>query len=239
MTDDPPDLERLADHLRVLGNPNRLELLYELRRPRSVSEIELTPEQVPEGENPERAISHQAVRNHLSKLTSMGVVANERTQQDGHVVDHFVVNHQRLFAIVEELRSLGELKAREPVDEEQTIAAEAAPGASSGSGPRLVLVRGQREGRVFELSDENRTHEGAWVVGRKKGLAVSLDYDPFVSGENSRIRDTADGFTIRDLEDSRNGTYLNFDRLPPREAASLEHGDIVSVGKTRLVFRTD
>lgn len=238
-TMDDLDLQRLADHLRVLANPNRLELLYKLRRPRSVSEIELTPEEVHEGENPDRTISHQAVRDHLSRLRSQGVVAIERTQEDGHVVDHYVVDHQRLFAVVEELRAVGELEPREPVDAEQTIPARPAGGAASGTGPRLVLVRGQREGRVFELGAAERTGEGAWRVGRRDGLAVSLDYDPFVSAENSEIRAVEDGFAIRDLEASRNGTFVNFEPVGSREPSALEHGDVVSVGKTNLVFRTD
>lgn len=236
---DDLDLQRLADHLRVLANPNRLELLYKLRTPRSVPEIELTPEQVHEGENPDRTISHQAVRDHLSRLKSQGVVAIERTEEDGRVVDHYVVDHQRLFAVVEELRAVGELEPRDPVDAEQTIPGRPAGGAASGSGPRLMLVRGQREGRFFELGDAERSATGAWRVGRRAGVAVSLDYDPFVSAENSEIRATGDGFEIRDLEASRNGTFLNFEQLDPREPAPLEHGDVVSVGKTNLVFRTD
>jgi DNA-binding transcriptional ArsR family regulator len=237
--DDPPDLNRLAEHLRVLANPNRLQLLYELRQPRAVSDIDLTPEDVPPGENPDRSISHQAVRKHLSRLTSREVVAVERTEQDGHVVDNYVLNHQRLFAIVEELRSLGEIEPNQPVAQEETIPATPEPGPARASGPRLVLVRGRGEGRVFEFAAEDRSPEGAWLIGRDRGLAVPLDYDPFVSRENTELRDAGDGFELRDLPDSRNGTRLNYRRLTPGEPEPLEHGDVITVGRTSLVFHAD
>lgn len=234
---DRPDLERLAEHLRVLANPNRLELLYELRTPSTVSDLELTPERVAEGENPERAISHQAVRDHLAKLKSAGVVAIERTDNDGHIVDEHVLNHQRLFAIVEELRSLGELKAKNPATEEKTIAADREAPRDAASGPRLRLVRGQREGRVFPLRDDTLSSDRGWVIGRKRGLAVSLDYDPFVSAENSEILMDGDGFRIVDLRSSRNGTFVNYEKLPTGGSSPLETGDVISVGRTSLVFR--
>lgn len=235
--DERPEFQRLADHLRVLANPNRLELLYELRSPRSVDELELTPEQVPEGENPERPISHQAIRKHLSKLTSIDVVATEARNREGRLVDEYVLNHQRLFAIVEEFRSLGELEPEESVAEEDTIPAEPRAEGDGDVGPRLVVVRGQREGRAFPLRDAEKAGDRGWVVGRKQGLPITLDYDPFVSAENTVIENGASGFTVRDLPESRNGTLLNFEQLPPGGSAELEVGDVIGVGRTNLLFR--
>lgn len=237
--DERPDLQRLAEHLRVLANPNRLKLLYELRSPRSVAELELTPEKVPQGENPDRPISHQAVRSHLSKLQSIDVVSIRQKERDGHIADEHVLNHQRLFAIVEELRRLGELHTDHEAREEETIPADPGGGGSDRTTPHLLLVRGQREGRVFPLNPEDRTPGRGWVIGRKRGLAVALDYDPFVSGENTEIRDQDDGFVIQDLEESRNGTYVNFTKTPPTKAVPLTHGDLVTVGKTNLVFHDE
>lgn len=235
--DERPDFQRLADHLRVLANPNRLELLYELRAPRKVDEIELTPERVAEGENPQRPISHQAVRDHLSRLASIDVVATESRKREGRIVDEHVLNHQRLYAIVEEFRSLGELQAQPSVAEEETVVDERTPAAETEHGPRLVIVRGQREGRAFPLTGTTRQGDRGWVIGRKAGLPVSLDYDPFVSGENSLVTRTQEGFAIRDLPESRNGTFVNFDRLPDGGQTQLATGDVVGVGRTNLVFR--
>lgn len=235
--DGRPEFQRLADHLRVLANPNRLEILHELRSPKSVDELELTPERVSEGENPERPISHQAVRKHLGKLGSIDVVATESRNREGRLVDAYVLNHQRLFAIVEEFRSLGQLEPEDPVTEEETIADERPARADEDEGPRLVIVRGPREGRSFSLSEASRLADRGWVLGRKQGLSVTLDYDPFVSGENTVVERDGDGFQVRDLPASRNGTLLNFEPLPEGTAAPLTEGDVVGVGRTNLVFR--
>lgn len=232
------DTNRLAEYLRALGNPNRLDLLQELRVPRAVSEIELHPGAVRPGENPERAISHQAVRDHLAKLRAIGVLAVQRTERDGSVVDEYVLNHHKLFAIVEELRTLGELRADRPPVPEETIAGRWAAPATRDVGPRLILVRGQGEGRVFPLRPDNRAPERGWIIGRKRGLAVSLDYDPFVSGENAEVMPDSDGYTLLDIRSSRNGTLLNFQPLARGGTAPLATGDIVSLGRTHLVFRS-
>jgi len=235
--DEPPEFERLAEYLKALGNPNRLALLHALRAPRMVSDLELHPEQTREGENPERPISHQAVREHLAKLRAIGVVAVQRTERDGSIVDEYVLNHQKLFAIVEELRQLGELRAQEQWAPLPTIAAQRPTEPSRDQGPRFVLVRGQAEGRVFPLRKETLSADRGWILGRKRGLAVSLDYDPFVSSENAEVLLNGHGFTLLDLRSSRNGTSLNFKPLPRGSSAPLRDGDIVSVGRTNLVFR--
>lgn len=236
----PPDTTRLAEYLKALANPNRLELLYALRMPRSVREIELRPETVREGENPERPISHQAVRDHLAKLRGIGVLAVERVEREGNIVDEYVLNHPKLFAIVEELRLLSELRPQVPGAaplHEQTIGAERDPGKPVASGPHLMLVRGQREGRVFPLTGENHAADRGWVIGRKQGLAVSLDYDPFVSSENAEVLLAGSGYRLVDIRSSRNGTLLNFKPLTRGAEAPLVHGDVISVGRTSLVFR--
>lgn len=234
---DEPDIARLADYLKALGNPNRLELLHALRTPRSVREIELHPESVKEGENPERAISHQAVRDHLAKLRSIGVIAVERVERDGSIVDEYVLNHPKLFAIVEELRLLGELRAKVEATAEATMGASRLAAKSEERGPHFMLVRGQGEGRVYPLRKENLAADRGWLVGRKVGLAVSLDYDPFVSSENAEVLLNGAGFTLHDIASSRNGTLVNFEPLSRGGSATLRHGDVVSVGRTHLVFR--
>ena len=232
-----PDMAKLAEYLRALGNQNRLELLYALRAPRAVREIELRPETVRDGENPERAISHQAVRDHLAKLRAIGVLSVERIERDGNVVDEYVLNHQKLFAIVEELRLLGELRAEQQPLAQPTIGATPAAPAATQLGPRFVLVRGQGEGRVFPLKKENLAPGRGWMIGRKMGLAVSLDYDPFVSTENAEVLATNAGYRIHDVKASRNGTLVNFARVPDGGSAPLANGDVVSIGRTHLVFR--
>lgn len=232
-----PEFARLADYLKALGNPNRLELLHALRAPRSVREIELRPESVRQGENPERAISHQAVRDHLAKLRAIGVLRVDRVEREGGIVDEYVLDHQKLFAIVEELRMLGELRAEQEPLAQPTIGASPAAAVVPEKGPRFVLVRGQGEGRVYALRKENLTAGRGWLIGRKLGLAVSLDYDPFCSGENAEVMLSGAGFRIHDIRSSRNGTLVNFEPVPAGGSAALQNGDVVSIGRTHLVFR--
>lgn len=235
--DESPKTERLAEFLKALGNPNRLALLHALREPRMVSDLELHPESVKEGENPQRPISHQAVREHLAKLREIGVVAVQRTERNGSIVDEYVLNHQQLFAIVEELRQLGELRAEEQWAPLPTIAAARPTPEVRDTGPRFILVRGQGEGQVFPLRKETLSADRGWILGRKRGLAVSLDYDPFCSSENAEVLLNGAGFSLLDIRSSRNGTMLNFKALPRGGTAPLANGDIVTVGRTNLVFR--
>lgn len=234
-----PDTRRLAEYLKALANQGRLELLHSLRSPRTVGELRLPPGRVRGGENPHRAMTHQALREHLAKLRAAGVVAVRRGERDGALVDEYLLNHQRLFAIGEELRALGELGVEAPPPFEPTAAAERGAEEPRAAGPRLLLVKGQGEGRVFPLRGETLSAGRGWVIGRKQGLAVSLDYDPFVSTENSEVVLSGTGYALLDLRSSRNGTLLNFRALPRGGSAPLANGDVVTVGKTHLLFRAD
>jgi len=231
------DLQRLAVYLKALANPNRLALLHSLRAPMPVADIRLHPQQVGSGENPKRSISEQAVRDHLSRLRQVGVVTVQRAEREGSILDHYVLDHQRLFAVVEELRRLGELRSEAPIEHEATLAAVDGAAPARERGPGLLLVRGQNEGRVFPLVPASRSPGRGWVIGRKRGLAVPLDYDPFVSSENAEIVPEGEGHLLIDLRSSRNGTLHNFQPLPRGGSVPLVHGDVVSVGRTHLVFR--
>lgn len=230
----------LALVLEALANENRLELLEQLRLPRAVSEIELTPGQAREGENSERLISRQAVRAHVQKLMEIGVVLARRSRRGAATVDEHVLNHPRLFAILEDLRSLGALQSQGPLPPGADATLDGSVPAESlrlGS-PRVMIVKGLHEGRAFALKPtEIDGEERGWIIGRKPGLAVPLDYDPYVSSQNSEI--TFDGvrWTLHDLRTSRNGTALNFAKLPKGETARLEHGDVIGVGRSLLLFR--
>lgn len=233
-----PKLSDLARALEVLANENRLRLLQQLVRAKAVSEIDLRPSAVKKGENPERPISRQGIQLHLEKLASIGFIATSREHRGKGLVEVHSLNYPRLFALVEEMRALGELRpAREPEGVVTLPAARLAPPAPAST-PQLVIVRGLHEGTAFTLSDENRNAAGLWLLGRKRGLAVCLDYDPFVSGENSEFRRLPNGaIGVRGLPASRNGTQVNWERLPPQEDRRLRHGDIVGAGRTLLLFR--
>ena len=224
---DPPDAP-LADALAALSSQPRLALLRELRVPKTLREIELPAEE----EGSERNLSRQSVRKHLDRLLEVGVVlARDADRVYGETVE-YVVNHQKLYALSEAFRGLARLRpvAEPPVD---TMHAGDAPSGSI-RGPCLVLVKGLEEGKVFPLAPPAPSR--GWVLGRRRDAEVSLDFDPFVSAENSVVEWREGRHVLRDLAASRNGTLVNFRPLPKGGSVPLRHGDLVGVGRTILMF---
>jgi DNA-binding transcriptional ArsR family regulator len=223
----------------VLANPSRLELLRQLRQARTASEVTLQPPDVAPGENPERPISRQAARIHLTKLADIGVVVARRTRRGHAVADEYVLNPQRLFAIVEEMRQLAALRPLQPPGSEATMEGRPMASRRHGGGVRLVLVHGLEEGRCYSLNLADHGEERGWVIGRRPGVAVCLDYDPFVSSENSEITHSRGSYVLHELRSSRNGTYLNWEPLGKGVSHELRTGDVIGVGRSLLLFQRD
>lgn len=236
------DFEALKSYLSVLGYENRLELLTILREPRTIDEIELTPTAPQAGDSPDRSISRQAVRNHLDRLMEIGLVRTGSVQPEGQREQTtYRTDHARLYAVVEELRRLCRVPpAPDSVEPFQTTELDATPGEDEDAwdGPRLVVVHGVREGRVFPLRPDDREPPRGWVIGRSPEADVPLPNDPFVSSENAEVVPTDAGFKLLDLRTARNGTFLNWDQLPVGGKQPLETGDVVGVGRSLLVFRS-
>jgi pSer/pThr/pTyr-binding forkhead associated (FHA) protein len=73
------------------------------------------------------------------------------------------------------------------------------------------------------------------VVGRAGDAQVRLDWDADVSRVHACIEGVGGAWTLLDDGLSRNGTYLNGDRI--RGRARLRDGDVIRVGQTSLTFR--
>ena len=236
---EPVDYERLEETLRALAYSSRLELLNMLRAPRPVQDLRLAPRQVRPGDNPDRAISRQAIQAHLDKLVEIGLVAARDREQEGARGKEYVVNTQRVYQFLEELRKIATIAPTTPLPREDTIEVRAARADQVEEGPHLLLVHGLAEGKVFPLRRTDLRDGRGWVIGRKAGLHVSLDYDPFVSVENAEVVVGPQGYTLLDLRSSKNGTWVNFRRLDKEERVRLRPGDVIGVGRSFLVFRTE
>lgn len=92
-----------------------------------------------------------------------------------------------------------------------------------------VIVVGRRSRREHPLS------EAVTVVGRDAGAGLELG-DLQVSRRHALLVRARQGFFIKDLG-SRNGVLLNQERVPSREQALLKNGDVLSVGRTTLIFK--
>lgn len=226
------DATALSNALDALAHPTRIQLLARLRRPRLLSEIVVRREAGEEEAGP--PLARQTVKTHLDKLVEAGFVLARETARDARATSEYVVNHQLLFACAERFRDLARLSPS--LDLRLATLPRERAGGGPPPRPCLLLVKGLDEGRSFRL-EPPASGAREWVVGRRRGVAVPLDYDPFVSAENALVEWREGRFLLSDLEGSRNGTSLNFERLAPGAKAPLADGDVVGVGRSLLLFR--
>lgn len=220
------DFDTLAKHLKPLGNPKRLKLLHLLTAPQYLEEIASRLK-----------MSRQGVRKHLDELVELGVVRKQLARRDFGPVTEYVLNHARLFHLSTEFGKLGSLKpARSQEDAAATLehaTTAGGPRVSVAGEPALLMVRGLNEGQVFALADQPGR---AWRIGRGKEADIRLDYDPFLSNRHAEVRREQRGFVLVDAF-SRNGTYVNWQKLEKGVPVPLQRGDVVGIGKTLLVFQ--
>jgi DNA-binding transcriptional ArsR family regulator len=234
----PDETSALADALKVLASGSRLHLLSALRAPKTLDELILSPSEARAAGSPDRPVSRQAVQRHLDVLLDAGLVRREATRTGGGRSGYaYVLDHTRVFAVVEEIRRLTRYQSTMPADLQRTQQAPEPQAPRWGEGPKLVVVHGVREGHAFALDATALRPPRGWIVGRARSAHVAIAHDPFVSGENAEVLRTPQGFRLLDLPGSKNGTTLNWERLPRGGDAPLRTGDIVGVGRTLLVFR--
>ena len=96
--------------------------------------------------------------------------------------------------------------------------------------PFLVFRDGDRLQHVVELTAD-RSPLG---VGRQPTSAVALTWDDEVSRAHADIECIGEVWTLVDDGRSRNGSFVNGERVHGRRA--LRHGDVLAVGRTRLTY---
>ena len=106
-----------------------------------------------------------------------------------------------------------------------------AKGPENGTGPRFVVLSAPIRGKVFSLLSQQRN---AWLIGRDDRCQFNL-FDKTVSGEHARVRRLGDDWVLEACE-SRNPIYIN---NRPVDISTLQHGDVIRIGRMELMFRTD
>lgn len=98
--------------------------------------------------------------------------------------------------------------------------------------PFLMVDSGPNVGQRYELAPN-----GSMKLGRNETCNIRIQLGP-VSREHAEIKYDQNQYVIRDLT-SRNGTYVNENRLPPEEPHMLSNGDVVRVCDVTLSFHDD
>lgn len=96
--------------------------------------------------------------------------------------------------------------------------------------PFLVYLDGSRRQRIVELGPRVSTLS----IGREARSDISLPWDTEVSRAHAVLERVGDSWTLLDDGLSRNGSYVNGQRVHGRRR--LEGGDTVTIGGTSLVF---
>lgn len=213
-------------HLKVLGQASRLEILEALREPRTIGEIRVTTSSRLALAQGERVLTRQGIRAHLERLLEIGLVRQVLSTRSGRRgVVEYQIDPRGFFTLVEELRELTASVCGQAL-------AQSEEEASSGM-PRLVLVRGIPEGRVFELRRENSGPHG-WTIGSRPLASVPLDYDRYAPPDAAEIESDAPDHL---LLASAQGVTHNWKPLEVGARVPLRQGDVLGVGRSLLVFR--
>jgi DNA-binding transcriptional ArsR family regulator len=221
--------ENLAHCLVALASPTRLAIMRALRSPKTLGEIKVRAN--PNGDMG-APLARQTIQRHLAQLIEAGIVIRRETDRDYGPTSEFVVNHQRIFTISEQVHQLARLRPVIELDTETRLRAQGS--SPKREGPTLVLVKGLDEGTLFNLRP--RQEDSAWTIGRSRSADVPLDFDPTVSHQNARVRFREGRYFLEDVPGSTNGTTWNLRRLAAGESPPLRHGDLIGVGQSILLF---
>lgn len=223
----------LANPFKVLGHPNRLQLLSTLEEPRPISRIDLRPCSETERD---RSLTRQGVRHHLKKLEEQGLVRVAPSTNGSTTRYTYETDVSGIFRVCE---ALGDLASQGPQRLHQGAGpASGRPGdEETHAGPRLELVHGVNIGRTFPLTRGTEGERG-WIIGSDPETEIDLPYDPFADPKHAEVARESDGFRLIDLRVSTQGTWLNWERMDVGSEAELQTGDVLGIGRSLMVFRT-
>jgi pSer/pThr/pTyr-binding forkhead associated (FHA) protein len=95
--------------------------------------------------------------------------------------------------------------------------------------PFVIYLDGDGRQRIVELADS-----GPLCIGRQPSAEIPLEWDTEVSRAHAVLERIGDEWTLVDDGLSRNGSFVNGQRV--RSRLRLADGDTVTVGRTVIVF---
>jgi pSer/pThr/pTyr-binding forkhead associated (FHA) protein len=102
--------------------------------------------------------------------------------------------------------------------------------AERGGAPFVVLRDGDGRQRIVELTADR----SPVTIGRQPASRIALTWDDEVSRAHADVECIGDVWTLVDDGRSRNGSYVNGERLSGRRV--LRHGDVIAIGQTQIEF---
>jgi hypothetical protein len=225
----------LLEDLDALSSQPRLHMIHLLTEPKYAEEIAES-----------LGATRQAAAKHIERLQERGFLRALHGRRAKGPVTEYQVVPQRIYALAVRLLELARL---EPTGgpavrhAEPTVAiAGGAPAAlpvhvdrappPEGATAHLVILESPLAGERFELSPQDRR----WTLGRDEDRDVRITHDPYVSAKHAEVQRSPVGFDLVDSFSS-NGTFLNFVPIPRGGRVPLRSGDIVTVGRTPVVFQ--
>ncbi len=119
----------------------------------------------------------------------------------------------------------------QPLTESSTPSVDAPAPATSGS--RIHWFDPEGTEHSLDLS----SHDASVTIGRRESNAIPLPWDGQTSRVHAQIERIGDEWAIRDDGLSRNGTWVNGERL--HGSRRLIGGDTIRVGRTLLVLKAN
>lgn len=115
---------------------------------------------------------------------------------------------------------------------------------ATGSELKMVMDRERKGGEFVLLRDDlddlrliDLDGQGEWLsIGRDAASAIPLTWDREVSRLHARLTRVGDAWVIEDDGLSRNGTYLNGERLAG--SARLRDRDVMRFGSVAMAYRS-
>ena len=206
--------------MEVLASDVRLRLLHRLSTPAFVPDLAA-----------EFKLTRQAIQKHLDALESAGLIVGASSRRGALRAREYRAHPAGLFAFKESVLDIALAADAGSLPPTPTLPAPTGENGRAGIGTGLLLVHGDQPGRWFALAPR-----GSAVLGRDASVEVPLTYDPFASGRHALLRHAPSGWTLTDLQ-STNGTRVNFRRLGSGETVPLHRGDLLTIGKSHLLFR--
>ena len=103
--------------------------------------------------------------------------------------------------------------------------------SDSNVGKRLGKIK-KEENLLLTYQGKSMSVTEKVTIGRGRDNAIYLD-DKLVSRHHAVMQKIKSFFFIKDLS-SRNGTYVNGEKIPEDKYIKLKSGDTVKVGRTEL-----